>query len=153
MSDPVSLVLGVAAITIQAVQTSKALLEFMTDIRDAPGNIKAIHKEVHAFHDVISCLHVVLKDQDMRNTISRDEVLLDTVEKLNKPINNCRAILGQLSGEMERLHNSCLESRNIRSSFVGVKWNLISKNEISRLQQILEAEKLTINVALNIITM
>ena len=151
MSDPVSLVLCVVAITIHAVQTSKALLEFIADIRCAPGNIKAIYKEVHALYDVVFSLHVVLKDQDMQTIISGDKALMNTVEGLTKPVNNCRAILGQLSEKLERLHISCTESRNVLSSFVAVRWSLVSKNEIRRLQQNLEAEKLTISVALNVI--
>ena len=36
---------------------------------------------------------------------------------------------------------------------VGMKWSLISKSEISKLQQTLEPEKHTINFALDVITM
>ena len=153
MADPVSLVLGVVALTIQTVQSSKALLELVADIRGAPGNVKAIYKEVYAFYDVVFSLSIVLKDQDVQTAISGNKILIETVESLTKPINNCRAILRQLSVKLERLRNSCLESHDVRSSFVGVKWSLFSKNAISKLQQTLEAEKLTISVALNIITM
>ena len=153
MADAVSLVLGVAAFTIQAVQTSKALLDLVADIRGAPGNIRAIYKEVYAFHDVICSLNTVLRDRDVQINISRNKTLMETVESLVKPVNNSRAILGQLIVKLERLRNSCLESRNVRSSFASVKWSLFSKNEISKLQQTLEAEKLTISVALNVLNM
>ena len=153
MADPVSLVLGVLAFTMQAVQSSKALLDLVADIRGAPGNIKAICKEVYAFHDVVFSLDLVMKDQDVQTTISSNKTLTETVANLTKPLNNCKAILGQLSVKLERLRTSYLESHHIRSSIVSVKWSLISKNEISRLQQTLEVEKHTISVALNVITM
>lgn len=153
MAEPLSLVLGALPLAIQAVQASKALLGLMADIRGAPGNIKAVSKEVHAFYNVLSALSVVLKDQDVQTAISRNITLLETVETLIKPINNCRAILGQLSVKLEKLRKSYPETHDIRSSLVGVKWSLFSKNEISKLQQTLEAEKLTISVALNVITM
>ena len=153
MADPVSLVLGVVALTFQAVQSSKALLELVADIRGAPRNIKAIYKEVYAFYNVISSLNTVLKDQDVQTTISGNKTLIETVESLTNPINNCQAILGQLSVKLERLRNSCLESHNGRSGFVSVKWSLFSKNEISKLRQTLEVEKLTVSVASNVITM
>ena len=153
MADPLSLVLGALPLAIQAVQASKALLGFMADIRGAPANIKAVSKEVHAFYNVLSSLSVVLKDQDVQTAISRNNTLLETVETLIKPINNCRAILGQLSVKLEKLRSSYTDTRDIRSSLVGVKWSLFSKNEISKLQRTLEAEKLTISVALNVITM
>ena len=153
MAEPLSLVLGALPLAIQAVQASKTLLGFMADIRGAPGNIKAVSKEVHAFYNVLSSLSVVLKDQDVQTAISRNNTLLETVETLIKPINNCRAILGQLSVKLEKLRSSYTDTRDIRSSLVGVKWSLFSKNEISKLQRTLEAEKLTISVALNVITM
>lgn len=153
MADPVSLVLGVLGFAIQAVQSSKALLELVADIRGAPGNIKAIYKKVYAFYDVVFSLNTVLRDEDVQTTIRSNKTLIETVESLTKPIKNCRAILGQLSVKLERLRSSSLESHGIRSSFVGVKWTLFSKNEMGKLQQTLEAEKLTISVALNFITM
>ena len=153
MADPLSLILGALPLAIHVVHASKALLGFMADIRGAPGKIKAVSKEVHAFYNVLFSLSVVLKDQDVQNTISRNNTLLETVETLIKPINNCRGILGQLSVKLEKLRNSYLETHDIRSSLVGVKWSLFSKNEISKLQQTLEAEKLTISVALNVISM
>ena len=153
MADPVSLVLGVAALTIQVVQTSKALLELVADIRDAPANIRAITKEVYAFYSVVLSLSSALKDQDVQNTISGNKTLMETVESMTKSMNNCHTILVQLSVKLERLRYSCLGSREVRPSFVGVKWSLFSKNEISKLQQTLEAEKLSLSVALNVITM
>ena len=153
MADPVSLVLGALPLAIQAIQASKALLGFIADIRGAPGNVKAVNKEVHAFYNVLFSISIVLKDQDAQTAISGNNTLLETVETLIKPINNCRAILGQLNVKLEKLRSSCPETHNIRSSLVGVKWSLFSKNEISKLQQTLEAEKLTISVALNVITM
>ena len=153
MADPLSLVLGALPLAIQAVQASKALLGFMADIRGAPGNIKTVSKEVHAFYNVLSSLSVVLKDQGVQTAISGNNTLLETVETLIKPINNCRAVLGQLSVKLEKLRSSYTDTRDIRSSLVGVKWSLFSKNEISKLQQTLEAEKLTISIALNVITM
>ena len=153
MVDPLSLVVGALPLAIQAVQASKALLGFLADIRDAPGNIKAVSKEVHAFYNVLSSLNVVLKDQDVQTAISGNNTLLETVETLIKPISNCRAILGQLSVKLEKLRSSYSEIHDIRSSLVRVKWSLFSKNDISKLQQTLEAEKLTISVALNVITM
>lgn len=78
---------------------------------------------------------------------------IEIVERLTKPIKNCRAILEQLSVKLARLRNSHLESHNVRSGFVDVKWSLFSKNKISKLQQTLEAEKLTVGVALNVIIM
>lgn len=62
MADPVSLILGVVTFTTQTVHTTKALLGLVADIRDAPRNIKAIYKEVHAFYNVILSLNLVLKD-------------------------------------------------------------------------------------------
>ena len=125
----------------------------MADIRGAPGNIKAVSKEVHAFYNVLFTLSVVLKDQDVQTAISGNNTLLETVETLIKPITNCRDILGQLSVKLEKLRSSYPETHDVRSSLVGVKWSLFSKNEISKLRQTLEAEKLTISVALNVITM
>lgn len=153
MADPVSLVLGVAALTIQVVQTSKALLELVADIRDAPANIKAVTKEVYAFYSVVLSLSSALKDQDVQNTISSNRTLMETVESVTKSMTNCQAILVQLSVKLERLRSSCLGSREVRTSFVGVKWSLFSKNEVSKLQHNLEAEKLSLSVALNVITM
>lgn len=89
----------------------------------------------------------------MQNTISGNKTLIETVESLTKPINNCRAILEQVSIKLERLRNPHSESYDVRSRFVNVKWGLFSKNEISKLQQTLEAEKLTISVALNVINL
>ena len=153
MADPLSLVLGALPLAIQTFQASKALLGFMADIRGAPGNIKAVSKEVHAFYNILSSLSFVLKDQDVQTAISGNNALLETVETLIKPINNCQATLGQLSVELEKLRSSYSETHDIRSSLVRVKWSLFSKNDISTLQQTLEAEKLTISVALNVITM
>ncbi|KAI9756364.1 MAG: hypothetical protein M4579_003868 [Chaenotheca gracillima] len=153
MADPVSLVLGVLAYTMQAVHSSKALLELVADIRGAPGTIRTIYKEVYAFYEVVNSLTVLLKDEDVQNTISGNTTLIGTVQGLIKPIKNCRATLGQLGAKLEKLRDSCLETPNVRSSFVGVKWSLFSKNEISKLQQILETEKLTISVALNVINL
>ncbi len=153
MADPVSLILGVVAFSFQAVQSSKALLELVADIRDAPVSIKAVYKEVHAFYNVMFSLNNVLKDQNVQTTLSGNKTLIETVESLAKPINNCQEILGQLIVKLERLHKSCLEYHSIQSRFVGVRWSLSSKNEISKLRQTLEAEKLTISVALNVITM
>ena len=153
MAEPVSLILGVLAFTNQAVQSSKALLELVADIRGAPAHIKAIYNEVHAFYDVILSLSIVLQDEDVQTIISGNRALMETVESLTKPINNCRVIMRQLIVKLERLRNSCLESHDVRSTFVGVKWSLFSKNEISKLQQTLEAEKRTINVSLDTINL
>ena len=153
MAEPISALLGVLAFTNQAVQSSKALLELVVDIRGAPAHIKAISKEVDAFYYVVISLSIALQDENLQTTISGNKTLMETVESLTKPINNCRAILEQLIVKLERLRHSCLKSHDVRSAFVGVKWSLFSKNEISKLQQTLEAEKLTINVGLNVITM
>ena len=121
MADLVSLVLGVVAFTTQAVQSTKALIDLIADIRGAPGSIKAICKEVYAFYDVLFSLNTVLKDQDVQMTISGNKTLIETVESLTKSINNCQVILEQLSVKLERLRISCLESHDIRPNFVGVK--------------------------------
>ena len=153
MADPVSLVLGVASITVQVVQISKSLLEIIADIKEAPGDIKIICKDVHAFYNVISSWNTVLRDKNVQLNIITNETLTETLGNLTAPINNCRNILGRLSVKLEKLRNSRLGSRVDRSSFVGVKWSLFSKNEIGKLRQMLEAEKLTISVALNVINM
>lgn len=153
MAEPVSLVLGVLAFSNQAVQSSKALLELVADIRGAPAHIKAIHKEVHAFYDVVLSLSIALQEEDVRTTISGNKTLMETVGSLTKPIKNCRVVQEQLIEKLERLRSSCSRSHDVRSTFVGVKWSLFSKNEISKLQKTLEAEKLTISVGLNVITM
>ena len=137
MAEPISLVLRVLAFTNQAVQSSKALLELVVDIRGAPAHIKAIYKELHAFYDVVLSQDIVLTDEDVQTSISGNKNLIEIVENLTKPINNCRVILGQLILKLERLRNSCLGSYDVRSTFVGVKWSLFSKNEISKLQQTL----------------
>lgn len=62
MADPLSLVLGALPLAIQAAQASKTLLGFVADMRGAPGSIKAVSKEVHAFYNVLSSLSIVLKD-------------------------------------------------------------------------------------------
>ncbi|KAI9788922.1 MAG: hypothetical protein M1816_006487 [Peltula sp. TS41687] len=150
MAEPASLVIGVVALTVQAVQATKALLALGLDIRGAPGDIKAINKEVHDFYNVIFSLNLALKDQEVQAAISGNKILLETVASLNKPLNNCQAIVGQLSVKLERLRNSGLESR-ARPSFTGVKWSLVSKNEIRKFQQRLQSEKITISMALNVI--
>ena len=65
MAEVVSAVLGVLAFTNQAVQSSKALLELVVDIRGAPTHIKAISNEVHAFYDVVLSLSIALQDVAM----------------------------------------------------------------------------------------
>ena len=88
MAEPVSAVLGVLAFTIQAVQSSKALFELVADIRGAPAHIKAIYNEVHAFYDVVLSLSIVLQDKGVQTTISGNKTMIETVERLTKPINN-----------------------------------------------------------------
>lgn len=152
MADPASIVLGVVALTLQAVQSSKALLKLGVDIKDAPTDIKAINKEVQSFEEVLSSLNDTLKNQEMQTAICGNKTLLEHVEKLATPINNCQAILRQLNVKLEKLHKSGLESR-VRPSFKGVKWSLVSKNEISKLQQTLKAEKGTLIFAVSSIIM
>lgn len=46
----------------------------------------------------------------MQIIISDDKTLLEAVKSLTEPINNCRAVLEQISVKLEKLRNSCLES-------------------------------------------
>ena len=82
MAEPVSLVLGVLAFPNQAVQSSKALLELVADIRGAPTHIKAISLEVHAFYDVVFSLSMALQGENIRTTISGNRTLMETVGSL-----------------------------------------------------------------------
>ena len=144
MAEPISFILGVLALTNQAEQSSKALLDLVADIRGAAAHLKAISVEVLAFCELVFSLSIALQEEDVRTTISGKRTLMETIGSLTKPITNCRVILEQLIEKLERLHTSCSRSHDVRSTFVGVKWSLFPKNEISKLQKTLEAEKLTI---------
>lgn len=99
------------------------------------GHIRAIHKGANALYDVVLSHNIVLKNEEVQTSINSNKTLIETVESLTKPINNCRVALRQLIAKLKRLRISCLEFHDVRSTFGGLNKSLFSKTEISKLLQ------------------
>ena len=76
MTDPFSIVAGVIAIATAAIQSSKVLFELMNDIKEAPAEIESVSRDVHAFYAIVFSLKATLKEANVKNVVTCDEVLV-----------------------------------------------------------------------------
>ncbi|KAL9105835.1 MAG: hypothetical protein Q9227_009043 [Pyrenula ochraceoflavens] len=156
MADPLSIAASVAgiisgavALTRLTIETSKAVIDLVSSIREAPQEIQTVGKDVHAFYSVVSSLEIALKDGDIRNTIENDKAMIDLVGNLTAPLSNCRGLLGELMVKLQKLLRSNSDGKVLSvSSF---KWAFMNRGEIRTLQIRLEAMKSTFGSALDAI--
>ena len=138
---------GILSIITAAIQSSKVLIGLVDSFRGGPEEIRAISKDVQAFHSVISSINVTLTDKDIKTLINSDEALTQMVRNLEDPIRNCNAALGDLRLKVQKLLKPDRRDSGFRTNFTGIRWSLVTKGEMRRLHERLEATKSTLNNA------
>jgi hypothetical protein len=152
MTDPLSIIAGVIGITAAAITSSKAFFELVNDIKGVPEEIRSVSRDVHAFYSIIFSLNVTLKEDDVKYVISGDEAMVEMTRNLAGPLDNCRAVLGELMVKIQKGFKPGSEGKGSRMSSINVKWTLFTKSEIRDLQLRLEATKSTLGSALDAVT-
>lgn len=144
--DPLSAIAGVLGIVTFAAQSSKSLYELIDSVRSAPGEIKTISRDTHAFYNILFSLESSLKDPKVTAAIAEDEGLIALVGNLREPLGNCTSVLGQLMVKIQGFVRP-LDGERKRFSNNDLKW-WIGKKEILELTGRVEATKATLNTGL-----
>lgn len=152
MTDPFSIVAGVIGIATATIQSSNVFFELMNDIKGGPAEIKSVSRDVHAFYAIVFSLKATLKEANVKNVITCDEVMVNMIGNLAGPLENCQMVLGELMVKIQKQLKPHLESKSFRMSTESVKWCLFTKGEIRGLQLRLEAAKSTLCSALDAVT-
>ena len=149
MTDPLSIIAATINVAAVVIQSSRAIHEFISNIRDAPEEIRLVARDVQALYPVVSAWHSFLEDREIRYLVSTDHSLMETVGNLGKPLRNCQYVLGKIMVKLEHLlHRRPNGSRANRFCSSNVKWAFCEKSEIRDLQVSLEASKETLYCAL-----
>lgn len=101
-ADPLSIIASVLGIASTAVQSSKALFELVSDIREGRKEIRAVSKYVYEFYNLVSSLFALLDEAYVKRSVSDDEPMLDRIHSLTAPLKNCRAVLALLVIKIQR---------------------------------------------------
>jgi prophage DNA circulation protein len=122
--EPLNIISGAITITTAIIQSSKAVFELLNNIREASNEMKSISKDVQALYSTVSSLNTVLKENEVSNIVHGDKILVDLIQNLVGPLNNCQAVLSELEIKLKkRLElNSTSEGLPTRSS--AMKWIL-----------------------------
>lgn len=152
MADPFAIVAGVISIAAVVVQSSKALSKLIDNVKEAPQEIRAVARDVHAFRSIVSSLKIALEERDVRDAVSADSTLVEIIGNLSHPLTNCEEALRSLVSRIQRAFDGC-EGSTYRKSALSLKWGMFAKTEIRDVRSRLEATKSTLNTALETITM
>ena len=148
MTDPLSIITATINIAAAVISSSKAINEFVSSIRDAPNEIKLVARDVQALYPVVSWC-AFMREKEIRELVSTDESLMETVVNLRKPLGNCEYVLGRILVKLERLpYRRSNGVRVIDVCSLGIKWALFEKGEMRDLKVSLEATKETLHFAL-----
>ncbi len=146
MAEPLSIIASVTGIATAALQSSKALLELVNDIKGSSEEINAISRDVHAFYAITYTLNTTLKEKVIIDAVGYDEAILEMIKNLSDPLSNCQAVLGELMLKIQRNLKAGSDGKGCR---MNLKWGLFTKGEVKPLQSRLEAAKATLNGALD----
>lgn len=152
MSDPFSIIAGVISIATVAAQSSQALSNLIDNIREAPREIRAVARDVHAYRSIVSSLKIAVEERDVKSAVSGDAALVEMIGNLSYPLNTFEEALQSLVSRM-LIGFGRSESNAFRKSTLNVKWGFFARKEVKELQSRLEAAKSTLNAALETITM
>ena len=144
--DPLSTIAGVAGISAAAMQSVKSLFDLVDSVKGATEEMRAVSRDVHAFYSIVFSLNVTLKEEDIKGVVSGDKAMVEMIGNLKKPLDNCRAVLGEL---MVKVQKRISVDKGPRMNMAKVKWGLFTKKEVRDLQLRLEATKSTLHSALN----
>ena len=152
MADPFSIIAGVLSIATVVVQSSQALSVLINNVKSAPGEIKAVAQDVHAFRSVVSSLKVTLEQTGAQDVVSTDPALVETLANLLPPLNNCEQALQNLMLKLQR-GPGFTGGSTFRATALHLKWGISTRREVKNLQLRLEATKSTLSAALEAVTM
>ena len=152
MTDLLSIIAGVLAIATATIQSSKRICELVSDIRECPKEIAAITRNAQAFCTVLSSLSALLRDDDVKEIISGDDIMFDMIENLKDPLEHCRLVLEGLTVKIQKHTKPNVNGKGFRLNAAYLKWGILTKGEIKDLQLRLESTKSTLNGALDALT-
>ena len=151
--DPLAILATAIGIGTVTAQSAMILIKAVKIIKGAQAEIKAISRDVQAFYAVVFSLNTLLKDDEVNNAISRDAAIVEMIENLTNPLQNCQSLLTEI---MMKLRKQCKlrgENKHRQIQVTTIKWGLCTKGELKDLQLHLEATKSTLCSALSVISM
>lgn len=77
------------------------MCDLVDTVKNAPEEITAISKDIHAFHNVVSSVQIALRHPGVKRVVLDDEKLSEVVERLGDPLTNCASILAQLESKIK----------------------------------------------------
>ncbi len=134
MADPLSVIAGVAGIANAALQSSKALSELINDIKGCSEEIKAVSRDVHAFHSITYSLNVILKEEAVRDAIGGDQAIVEMIRNLSGPLSNCQAVLGELMLKVQTQLRADSDGKRSRMGSANLKWGMFTKGDVRTLR-------------------
>ena len=163
--DPLSVIASVIAVGTLAVQSSTALLDLISTIRDAPEQIISISEDTAAFQSIVSSLHVLLKDKVLQNVLQKDAALVKlstqsvrgcshhtqllAIANLRRPLDNCMRTLTQLKSKLQAHFKPSSDGNGSRLSSFDVKWYFRKKKDFADIMSQLLQNKGTLASGLN----
>ena len=150
--DPFSVIAGVIGIATTGVQASKKAYELFDNIKNGPEEIHTISSDSFALYSVINSLELALQNEDLRNLVCEDEEMMQAVENLKRPLDNCSGILEQLMEKIISRLKSQPDGKGYRMSTFDLKWGMFTKNEVKNIMRRLDSNKATLNAGMSAIT-
>ena len=142
MADAFGAAVGALTIVIGSV---KAVLGLSSGLKEAPDEINAVIKDVHAFSSTLSAIAEVLNDDDVGTLVRSDETMTTVITMLKNALDICGFTLSELRLKIQNLSKP--RRTRLHTAIIGIKWSLATRREIQSLRTRLEVAKSTLNQA------
>ncbi len=131
MTDPFSAVTGVRGILSSVITLSNTVTRIVDDFKEASTEIRCLSRDIHHFFSTVRSLDIALREQIVKENVESDEAILDMVNNLAGPLDECRTILTELMVRGTRLNE--LDGKGC-TRFGSLKWSLVTKGEVRSIQ-------------------
>lgn len=150
MSEPLSIIASVAAVSTAALQSAQVLLQLIDGIKNAPEEIDAISNDTHAFYDIVFSLETSLKDDEVVSVVRENIIMVAMVANIEKPLRNCSTTLDQIMYKIQGRVRVPSNGKGSKFSS-GAQW-YFRRKDIKESMDRLGQNKATLNAALNTIS-
>jgi len=111
MADPLSISASVIAVITTFLQSSQALVDFVTTVRNAPDEVQAIAADTAAFNATVSSLQQSLRKPEVASIADNDESVKPTMKSIQLALSNSDGALKSLLGKLTHLSRSSSSGR------------------------------------------
>ena len=152
MTDPLSISVASLTLVSAAIASSRELIELINSMRLAPNEITTMSRDLQAFQTVLLSMEAVLRDLTKANIVVQDPTIINMIQTLDAPMENCRRLVSQVTTRIKSAQNTGRNSR-FRTLPQLFRWELYVKHEVRELRRYLQESKSTLSTANGIVTL